>query len=150
MSLGNFGHIQYGTTIGSHLTYDATNIQGCLPFESYFPHGKKIVLVEAGGCPITQKVRNIEAAGGQLAVIGDAFFENVEDVFMEDMDGSGFSLTIPAMLIQKDDAKLLLDQLVLDTKIKMRAELEVSQTENKMVEVSLWYGSSLDLPMNLM
>ena len=83
-------------------------------------------------------------------MIGDAFFENVEDVFMEDMDGSGFSLTIPAMLIQKDDAKLLLDQLVLDTKIKMRAELEVSQTENKMVEVSLWYGSSLDLPMNLM
>jgi hypothetical protein len=83
-------------------------------------------------------------------VIGDAFFENVEDVFMEDMDGSGFSLTIPAMLIEKYDAKLLLDQLVLDTKIKMRAELEVSQTENKMVEVSLWYGSSLDLPMNLM
>ena len=83
-------------------------------------------------------------------MIGDAFFENVEDVFMEDMDGSGFSLTIPAMLIEKDDAKLLLDQLVLDTKIKMRAELEVSQTENKMVEVSLWYGSSLDLPMNLM
>lgn len=83
-------------------------------------------------------------------MIGDAFFENVEDVFMEDMDGSGFSLTIPAILIQKDDAKLLLDQLVLDTKIKMRAELEVSQTENKMVEVSLWYGSSLDLPMNLM
>ena len=83
-------------------------------------------------------------------MIGDAFFENVEDVFMEDMDGSGFSLTIPAMLIEKYDAKLLLDQLVLDTKIKMRAELEVSQTENKMVEVSLWYGSSLDLPMNLM
>jgi hypothetical protein len=64
VSLGNFGHIQYGTTIGSHLTYNATNIQGCLPFESYFPHGHKIVLVEAGGCPITQKVRNIEAAGG--------------------------------------------------------------------------------------
>ncbi len=53
VSLGNFGHIQYGTTIGSHLTYDATNVQGCLPFESYFPHGQKIVLVEAGGCPIT-------------------------------------------------------------------------------------------------
>ena len=32
----------------------------------------------------------------------------------------------------------------------MRAELEVSQTASKMVEVSLWYGSSLDLPMNLM
>lgn len=63
-SLGNFGHIQYGTTIGSHLNYDANNTQGCDPFISTFPTGQKIVLVEAGGCPVTQKVRNIEAAGG--------------------------------------------------------------------------------------
>lgn len=148
-SLGNFGHIQYGTTIGSHLNYDANNTQGCDPFISTFPTGQKIVLVEAGGCPVTQKVRNIEAAGGQLAVIGDAFFENVEDVYMEDIDGSGFSLTIPAMMIDRIDANLILEYLLNNTKIKMKAVLEVSKTDKKLVEVSLWYGSSLDLPMNL-
>jgi len=58
-----------------------------------------MILVDAGGCPITTKVRNIENAGGQVAVIGDAFLESVEDVWMEDVDGSGFSLTIPALLI---------------------------------------------------
>ncbi len=44
-------------------------------------------------------MRNIEKAGGQLALIGDGYYENVEDVWFEDVDGSGFSLTIPAMLI---------------------------------------------------
>lgn len=39
-----------------------------------------------------------------MALVSDAFFENVEDVWMEDMDGSGFSLTIPGMLISKEDA----------------------------------------------
>lgn len=66
-----------------------------------------MVLVDAGGCPITQKVRNIEKAGGQVAVIGDGWYESIEDVFMEDVDGSGFSLTIPALLIEKDAAELL-------------------------------------------
>lgn len=58
-----------------------------------------MILVDAGGCPITTKVRNIENAGGQVALIGDAFLESVEDVWMEDVDGSGFSLIIPALLI---------------------------------------------------
>ena len=55
--------------------------------------------MNAGGCPVTTKVRNVQNAGGQLAIIGDGYYENVEDVWMEDVDGSGFSLTIPAMLI---------------------------------------------------
>lgn len=68
---------------------------------------------------------------------------------MEDIDGSGFSLTIPAMMIDRIDANLILEYLLNNTKIKMKAVLEVSKTDKKLVEVSLWYGSSLDLPMNL-
>ena len=68
---------------------------------------------------------------------------------MEDLDGSGFSLTIPAMLIQKADAELLMSELSKNTTIKMKASLEVSHSDSKMVEVSLWYGSSLDLPISL-
>jgi hypothetical protein len=66
-----------------------------------------MVLVDAGGCPITQKVRNIEKAGGQVAVIGDAWFDSLDDVFMEDVDGSGFSLTTPALLIDRTANEML-------------------------------------------
>ena len=35
-SLGNFGHIQYGTTIVGRLDYDPNNFQGCKSFNSSF------------------------------------------------------------------------------------------------------------------
>jgi len=41
-------------------------------------------------------------------LIGDAIQENVEDIFMEDVDGSGFSLTIPALLIEKAAAEAII------------------------------------------
>jgi len=66
-----------------------------------------MVIVDAGGCPVTTKVRNIEKAGGQIALIGDGFYDSIEDVFMEDVDGSGFSLTIPALLIGMSDSMIL-------------------------------------------
>ena len=47
------------------------------------------------------KVRNIEKAGGSLAVIiDDSESENVRDVVMSD-DGSGAGIRIPSMLISK-------------------------------------------------
>ena len=70
-----------------------------MPYDKHFSK-QGLVLVFAGGCPITTKVRNIENAGGQLAIIGNAYSENVVDVWYEDLDGSGFSLTVPAMLIE--------------------------------------------------
>jgi len=75
-------------------------------FNKFFEQNA-MVLVEAGGCPVTTKVRNIEKAGGQIAIIGDGFYDSIEDVYMEDVDGSGFSLTIPALLIGKSDAMTL-------------------------------------------
>lgn len=63
ISLGNFGHIQYGSTIMGTLVFPETNQWGCKPFTEFFK-GNSLVLVEAGECPITTKVRNIEHAGG--------------------------------------------------------------------------------------
>lgn len=105
-SLGNFGHIQYGTNIVGQLKYDPSNTQGCTPFNNTFSN-QGLILVFAGGCTLTAKVRNIENAGGQLAIIGNAYSETVEEVYSEDLDGSGFSLTIPAFLIAQDTAILL-------------------------------------------
>jgi hypothetical protein len=35
----------------------------------------RIVMVKAGGCPVTTKVRNIEAAGGTAAIVADGFYD---------------------------------------------------------------------------
>lgn len=61
--LGNFGHIQYGSTITATMMYPDKNHDGCLPFKKAFT-SNSIVLVDAGSCPVTTKVRNIEKAGG--------------------------------------------------------------------------------------
>lgn len=69
---------------------------------------------------------------------------------MEDVDGSGFSLTIPALLIEKDAATQLKTTLKNNTIVKMKVQLEISHSESKTVEVSLWYGNTLDLDPKLL
>ena len=48
------------------------------------------------------KVRNVERAGGSLAVIIDDSFEDVSKVIMSD-DGTGTGIRIPAMLSGKKE-----------------------------------------------
>ena len=72
--LGNFGHIQYGTSIQGELIYPADNPYGCDKYTQFFK-GTHFVLVKAGACSITTKVRNVEKSGGMAAVIGDGFYE---------------------------------------------------------------------------
>lgn len=65
---------------------------------------------------------------------------------MEDVDGSGFSLTIPALLIGKKDATSLKEQFKGGNHdIKMVVDLEISHAQDSIVDVGLWYGSTLDL-----
>lgn len=44
-------------------------------------------------------------------MIGDALQDDPEDIFMEDVDGSGFSLNTPALLIDNYTAQLILDSI---------------------------------------
>jgi hypothetical protein len=59
-----------------------------------------IFLVERGNCSFVTMVRNIERAGGALALIIDTKSENVSGVILSD-DGTGAGIEIPAMLINK-------------------------------------------------
>jgi hypothetical protein len=69
---------------------------------------------------------------------------------MEDVDGSGFSLTIPALLIDMDDANILVEAAAVENSIiKLKAAMSIAKTEDRVVEVSLWYGSTHDLPKKL-
>jgi len=71
-----------------------------------------IVLVDRGGCSFVTKVRNIEKAGGSLAVIiDDKVNENAKNVIMSD-DGTGAGIRIPSMIIGYEDGKKLKDFLL--------------------------------------
>ena len=108
VSLGNFGHLKYGSSFMTEVIYPEHKEEqnGCQPFKHFFEKNVT-VLVDAGACPITTKVRNIENAGAQAAMIADGFYERVDDVWVEDLDGSGFSLVIPGLLISRHDAQVL-------------------------------------------
>lgn len=54
-----------------------------------------------------------------MALVGDAFIENIDEVWMEDVDGSGFSLTIPAMMISKADSTEVKSHLFSKEKVVM-------------------------------
>jgi hypothetical protein len=52
-------------------------------------------------------VRNVEKAGGSLAVIIDDSGKNdIKNIIMSD-DGTGTGIRIPAMLISKEDGEIL-------------------------------------------
>jgi len=73
----------------------------------------------------------------------------VEDVWYEDLDGSGFSLITPAMLIEQETALLLETALQNEMTVKLKAELEIAHSSASKADVSLWYGNIIDLPPKL-
>lgn len=64
-------------------------------------------MVDRGECSFVTKVRNIEKAGGSLAVIiDDSGVSNIREVIMSD-DGTGAGIRIPSMIISKQDGEIL-------------------------------------------
>lgn len=103
--------------------------------------------MDRGECSFVKKVRNIEKAGGSLAVIIDNSDYDVKDIIMSD-DGTGAGIRIPSMLISKKDGKILKDFLdsspeYLVEQASLAAEFIMSNPDNT-VEWSLWYTSSND------
>jgi hypothetical protein len=119
-SLANFGQVPYGHSIIGRVWFDEENPNGCDEFNIEITgegdpdsSPSPIVLVHRGGCPFVKKVRNIEHAGGALAVIIDNNDkEMVDHVIMVD-DGSGSGITIPSMLISTRDGETIRKSLSL-------------------------------------
>lgn len=59
-----------------------------------------------GNCSFVTKVRNVENAGGKVALIVNNENSNVSRIIMSD-DGTGKELTIPALLISLDDGLVI-------------------------------------------
>ena len=154
-SYANFGTIPYGQSMIGRIYYNATNSKGCSRTNitndfSGDPDGilTPIFLVDRGECTFVTKVRNIEKAGGSLAVIiDDTGAENIHDIIMSD-DGTGSGIRIPSMIISKKDGQLLKDFLLrgekeLTYKASLSAEFVVNNPTNR-VHWNLWYTSSND------
>ena len=97
----SFGTPQYGASITGRLYYQSDNALGCssVPIEQDGP-GAVIVLYDRGDCAFTQKVRNAQGANAHAVIIADNV-EDGPDLIMAD-DGTGTSITIPALFIRKE------------------------------------------------
>lgn len=66
-----------------------------------------IIMIDRGNCSFVTKVRNVQQAGGHLAlIVNNNPYEEVSDVIMAD-DGRGRDLTIPGVLISFKQGEIL-------------------------------------------
>ena len=107
-----------------------------------------IFLVDRGNCHFVTKVRNVEKAGGSLAVIiDDSGTNHVNKIIMSD-DGTGTGIRIPAMIISKEDGKKLKSFLLqanpdLSRQASLSAEFVFENIENE-VKWQFFYTSAND------
>jgi hypothetical protein len=119
--LGNFGEVPYGKTIVGFLFYqlqDGSDNQWChldkvVPFLdlNQDPDGdySPIFVVEDGGCPYSQKALNVQTRGGRamLLISSDHSFQGNNNID----DQRGARVTIPTIIIKKEDGDMILDYI---------------------------------------
>lgn len=150
----NFGVIPYGRSYMGNLYFDKENADGCEPFTNNLKHndtheGTKFFIVKRGKCKFVQKVRNIEHAGGALGVIADNTEEVLSSIIMVD-DGTGLGISIPSLIISKQDGANLIDFYTNSEKvsdegphISMNMKFEMKHPDNR-VEYDIWLTSTDD------
>ena len=113
--MANFGRVPYGYKLRGQVFYDFDNTDqdyACSQLSDYHFSEKELhykivptIMIDRGSCHFTKKVKNVEAAGGAIAVIiNNEQYNDVEQIIMAD-DGSGRDITIPAVLISKADGE---------------------------------------------
>ncbi len=63
-------------------------------------------MVDRGSCSFVTKTRNVQRAGGHLALIVNDQPGDVRNILMND-DGTGLDINIPAVLISKEDGEII-------------------------------------------
>ena len=133
-----------------YLLYDTKNEQnqyGCEQFNKYTEENPVVgdspfIIVKKGLCSVTEKVRNIEEAGGHAAIIVDDKNEPPEKMFLAD-DGHGGEISIPAVLISLSDGQKLIDYYsshLHDKSHRIRLEIHflLEKTDNT-VKYDIWF-----------
>ena len=110
-SVANFGLIPYGHSIVGSPYFDPDNKDGCSKFTNKIGDNEEspIVLVERGNCSFVKKVREVEHAGGKMAIVIDEVDnESMDSIIMVD-DGTGNGIKIPSVMINKKEGDILLN-----------------------------------------
>lgn len=63
-------------------------------------------MVDRGDCSFVTKTRNVQQAGGRVAIIVNNNDDDISTIHMID-DGTGSDIFIPALLISKKDGKVI-------------------------------------------
>ena len=101
-------------------------------------------MVQRGKCPNQEKVRNVQEAGGLVAIIADDVDESVDELVMEgNSAGSTTPLNIPGYMIEKRVALMIQEELQKGA-VYLKSELEI-KTESDKLTLGLFVSSSLDL-----
>lgn len=145
-----FGIPPYGGSIQQNVQYAEENL--CTPFIP--PASWKspfILMVSRGGCTFVQKVRNAQHAGASAVVIADNICQckhdkictpdpNTEceqhEPIMAD-DGSGYDITIPSILLFKQDADPIKDALIKNNNVMLELGWSLPNPDDH-VEWDLW------------
>ena len=130
------------------------NQYGCEPFNRYTEENPNVgdspfILVKKGLCSYTTKVRNIEEAGGHVAIIINDKDEKVEDMFLAD-DGHEGEISIPAILISKADGEKIINYYLLHkddkkeiNKIRFEIKFDI-ENKNNTVNFDIWYTPDIE------
>ena len=102
-----------------------------------------VILIERGDCTFVTKVRNVEKAGANIALIGDNKEEDSEVFIMSD-DGSGHSINIPSFLLDKQTSDAFEDSYRNGEHIIIQVKIETAHSANG-ATVDLWYSTPFDL-----
>lgn len=116
-SYATFGYNPYGYTLTGRLYYDPVNteidlacdgekLKGLVTEKSNRVDHAPIVMVNRGNCKFIEKARNIQNAGGKVALIVNHNDADPTSVIMRD-DGTGSDIMIPLVLISKKDGEIL-------------------------------------------
>jgi len=105
-----------------------------------------VVLVERGTCTFVTKVRNVEKAGANAAIIIDNITEPRKKIIMSD-DGSGHTIGIPSFIVPKIVGAALKefseekDPVI----IKIKIDLDHREKVSEKADVSLWFADAFEL-----
>lgn len=106
-------------------------------------------MVKKGLCSYTQKVRNIQEAGGHVAIIINDNDDKVEEMFLAD-DGHEGDLSIPAILISRTDGEKIINYYMIHKESKeeiKRIIFEIKfdiENKNNIVKYDIWYTPDLE------
>mmetsp|Transcript_9745 Transcript_9745/g.10777 ORF Transcript_9745/g.10777 Transcript_9745/m.10777 type:complete len:504 (+) Transcript_9745:46-1557(+) len=146
-----FGIPPYGGSIQQNVIYTSDDL--CEPALPANNHWKApfILMVDRGGCTFVQKVRNGQHAGAAAVIIADNTCQCKHDKIctpegttsceqhepiMAD-DGSGFDITIPSVLLFKQDADPIKEALNKKKPVRMELAWSLPNPDDH-VELDLW------------